>query len=157
MSSTVTIVTNENRARNIAIGFAVITILTWWQVTGSLPLLAASMLPDNSDGKVSSVQAFLFELIVDGLYLVGAFATAIISGIWSLGVSAIQMLIAKTQTTKQIPESDFEKSLDSRTDQILQAIEKHLNDFDERIEKLEMVPDVLPKIAPKRRTPGARS
>lgn len=159
MSQTVIITSNENRARNIAIGFAVIVVLTWWQITGSLPLLASSVIPDNPDGKVSSVQSFVFELMADGLYLVGAFATAIVSGIWSLGVSLLGMLVSKSQTEKQaIPVADYKIVLDERTDQILKTVENYLNKFDERIEEIETLlkPVSIPPES-KRRASGVKS
>jgi hypothetical protein len=154
MAQTVTITTDEHRARNIAIGFAVIVLLTWWQITGSLPLLASSVVPDNPDGKVSSVQSFAIELFTDGLYMVGAFATAIVSGIWSLGVSLLKMLIAKTQSANQTP--DIQKLIDDRTDQIFKVVEEHLNQLDERIEKLESIPSPV-VAAPKRRASAVKS
>lgn len=151
MSQTFTITTDEHRARNIAIGFVVIVILTWWQITGSLPLLASSMIPDH--GKVSSVQSFIFELLTDGLYLVGTFTTAILSGIWSLGVSLLQMLISKTKEPKSEPAAV------QSNDQIFLEIEKHLNQFDERIEKLEFASSVpsTPVSTPKRRSNAVKS
>lgn len=148
MAQTVIVTTEEHRARNIAIGFVVIVVLTWWQITGSLPLLASSIIPESSDGKVSSVQSFFFELLADGLYMVGAFATAIVSGVWSLGVSLLKMLVAKTQT----PKKTSTDVIDDRTEQIFKTIEDHLNQFDERIEKLESGP-----VIPKRRASAVKS
>jgi hypothetical protein len=152
----ITITTNEHRARNIAIGFAVLIVLTWWQITGSLPLLAESFIPEPQDGRVSSIQSFFTELAADGLYLVGSFAVAIFSGIWSLVVSLIKMLLGTAQSSQP---ADVTKLLDERTDAIFKTVEEQLNKLDERIEKLEMVPQTLPTIAPKRRSSasGAKS
>lgn len=159
MSQTVIITTNENRARNIAIGFAVIVALTWWQITGSLPFLASSMMPEPPDGRVSSMQSFVMELFTDGLYLVGTFSVAIVSGIWSLGVSLLQMLINKSQSEKK--STSVEKLLDNRTEKIFEAIEMHLNELDKRIKQIEEVSAIpvvpVAPVASKRRASGVRS
>jgi hypothetical protein len=156
MAQTVTITTDEHRARNIAIGFAVIIVLTWWQITGSLPLLASSVIQDPQDGKVSSVQSFAIELLTDGLYMIGAFATAIFSGIWSLGVSLLKMLVSKTQAANQT-DADAQKLIDARTEEIFKVVEEHLNQLDERIEKLESMVSVSSTPAPKRRASAVKS
>jgi hypothetical protein len=125
----------EHRATKIAIGFTVLAVLTWWQFTGSLPFLASAILPDPPDGKTSSVQSFVLELFADGLYFVGAFAVTFASGIWSFVIGLIQMAMIKLQSNKQ--SNDIEKMLDERTERIFRMVEVHLNNHDERIEKLE--------------------
>ncbi len=125
----------EHRATKIAIGFTVLAVLTWWQFTGSLPFLASAILPNPPDGKTSSVQSFVLELFADGLYFIGAFAVTFASGIWSFAIGLIQMAMMKLQSTKQ--NNNIEKMLDERTERIFRMVEVHLNNPDERIEKLE--------------------
>jgi hypothetical protein len=132
------ITTDDKRPRNIAIGIAVVAVITWWQVTGSLPLLASTLFesPDSS-GKLSSVQSFLIELASDGLYLIGVFVTSVFSGIWSLGVSLIGRLVESSKKPAEPTAQSWQESLDAQTQKIFQAVETPLNEIDARVEALE--------------------
>ena len=131
-----TITTDDRRPRNIAIGIAVVAVITWWQVTGSLPLLAATLF-ESPDSKVSSVQSFVIELASDGLYLIGVFVTSVFSGIWSLGVSLIGRLVESSKKPAEPTAQSWQESLDAQTQKIFQAVEGPLNELDARVEALE--------------------
>ena len=130
------ITTDDRRPRNIAIGIAVVAVITWWQVTGSLPLLASTLF-ETPDSKVSSVQSFVIELASDGLYLIGVFVTSVFSGIWSLGVSLIGRLVESSNKPAEPTAQSWQESLDAQTQKIFQAVEEPLNELDARIEALE--------------------
>ncbi len=131
------ITTDDKRPRNIAIGLAVVAVITWWQVTGSLPLLASTLFDSPDSEKLSSVQSFVIELASDGLYLVGVFVTSVFSGIWSLGVSLIGKLVESSKKPAEPTAQSWQESLDAQTQKIFQAVETPLNELDARVEALE--------------------
>jgi len=156
------IVNSDNRPRNIAIGCLVVSILTYWQFTGSLPLLAESMVPIPSDGKVSSAWSFGVELLGDALYFVGIAATGFASGIWSLVLGLINLVVGKVNAKPSKSEAVTRELLDHRTEQVFSAIEKPLNDLSATIDQLgEQIaflshPSEIAKPAVKRRSATAK-
>lgn len=131
------ITSQDSRPRNIAIGFVVVAVLTWWHLTGALPLLASAMLPSASDGKTQSVYSFVSLLLADGLYGVGVLATLAVSGIWSMVVSLFSKLLGYAkQPTANEP---------TRVDKLVESIERELNQLDERVSSLEQKPKAVPR------------
>lgn len=141
--------TEPNRARNIVIGAAIVIVLTYWQFTGSLPLLASSVIPEPSgnSGQLRSVYTYGTEILADLLYFIGVAATAIGSGIWGLAIQLIRWVIdtinkrntpTPPSTTPNTPSFAFvADKLDERTSYIFGEIQPHLQKFEERLKDLE--------------------
>lgn len=140
--------TEPNRARNIAIGAVIVGILTYWQFTGSLPLLATSVIPEPSEesGQLRSVVTYGTEILADLLYFVGVAATAIGSGIWGLAIQLIRWVI-DTINKRNTPTPDGKPNpptfayvadkIDERTSYIFGEIQPHLQKFEERLKDIE--------------------
>lgn len=146
------VVNNDHRARNIAIGFVVVAVLTYWHFTGSLPLLATSMVPQPADEKLRSTWSFGVELLGDLFYFVGVAATGFASGIWTLVLGLIRLLVAKstgqpsTQATPTVTDQTVTRDLlDQRTKQVFKAIEKPLNDLSEQLKTMQEQLEILSK------------
>jgi hypothetical protein len=137
LQNQVLITTQDLRPRNIAVGFVVVLVLSWWQFTGSLPLIASTMLPSESDEKVSSVYSFVSLLLADGLYAVGVLATLAASGIWSLVVSLLGKLLGYAKRPAETEPT--------RVDTLVESIERELNSLDSRISALEHTPKAVPR------------
>jgi hypothetical protein len=138
------VVNNDNRARNIAIGFLVVSVLTYWHFTGSLPLLATSIVPQPEDAKLQSTWSFGVELLGDLFYFVGVAATGFASGIWTMIIGLIRLLVAKSnsqpaaQVTPMVTEQTVTRELlDKRTKQVFSAIEKPLNELSEQLKTVQ--------------------
>lgn len=140
VSNQISVVVNDNRARNIAIGFVVVAVLTYWHFTGSLPLLATSMVPQPVDDRLRSTWSFGVELLGDLFYFVGVATTGFVSGIWSLLIGLIRLLVNKSSdkvaavSQEQTVTRDL---LDQRTKQVFAAIEAPLNDLSLKLARIE--------------------
>lgn len=134
----------DSRPRNIAIGLLIVFVLTYWHFTGSLPLLAEAVLPQPENGKLSSAWSFGVELLGDALYFVGVAATGFASGIWSLLLGLINLVVGKVNATPTVDaESVTRELLDKRTKQVFAAIEKPLNDLSEQVKLLQAQIEIM--------------
>lgn len=141
----VTISTNNNqRAQSILIGMVVVALLTYWHFTGSLPLLASSIVPEPEDSKLGSVWSFGVELLADFFYFVGVAVAAFSSGLWSLVIGLIRVLVSKSNVQSVAPDQAVTRDLlDKRTKQVFAAIETPLNDLSQQVKQLEEKIDCL--------------
>lgn len=151
MSQQITVQVNDNRPRNIAIGFVVVAVLTYWHFTGSLPLLATSMVPQPEDAKLQSTWSFGVELLGDLFYFVGVAATSFASGIWTMVLGLIRLLVSKSTSHQQAnavtpPDQTVTRDLlDQRTRQVFKTIEKPLNELSEQLKTVQEQLEILSK------------
>lgn len=109
-------------------------------------MLASAAMPADESGKLSSAYSIAADLIGDGLYAVGVIVASLASGLWSLVVSAIKMLLSwmgsKQAAAPDTTQIASKQEVDEKLRNILSQIEMHLNELDNRISEIALAQSV---------------
>lgn len=138
------VVDDSKRAQYIMLGLAIVGVLTYLWMFGVMSLVSEQVLPKPKSAKLMSAWAIGADMLGDALYFVGVLGATIFTGIGSLVMNGVKLLIGKaappTGDSKYVTVAD----LDVRTAAILQAVEGPMNRLADEIgamsEKVESTP-----------------
>ena len=130
------VVDDSKRAQYIMLGLAIVGVLTYLWFFGVMTLVSEQVLPKPKSEKLMSAWSIGTDMLGDALYFLGVLGATVFSGIGSLIMNGVKMLVGKTAGPSGDPGYVTKADLEVRTTEILEVVQTPLNEIVDDIKSL---------------------
>lgn len=123
------VVDDSKRAQYIMLGLAIVGVLTYLWLFGAMSFVSELLLPKPKSDKLMSAWSIGTDILGDALYFIGVLGATVFSGIGSLVMNGVKLLVGKAKEPSVNPEYVTKFELEQRTTAILQVVEAPMNDL----------------------------
>ena len=132
------VVDDSKRAQYIMLGLAIVGVLTYLWMFGVMSFVSEQVLPKPKSDKLMSAWAIGADMLGDALYFIGVLGATIFTGIGSLVMNGMKLLVGKASQPSGDSKYVTVADLDLRTAAILQAVEGPMNQIAEDMKSMSI-------------------